>query len=287
MPKATINKKVFSIPKSIVLTGKLLQFLSPRLAASFAFKLFMTPYKFKRPRRENKMYEEATKELLLIPELNKQIQLYKYGSSKKKVLLIHGWAGRGTQLFALADAFIAQGFSVISFDATAHGDSEGKTSAMTEFIPSILEIARKYGDFEYAVGHSLGSMALLNAVKQGFSVKKIALIGTADSITKICNQFVSRLGLKPKVAVLLKKRLDKELNYDSETLSASVSARSVTIPVLVIHDRQDADVPLDWATSVHESLLNSTFLVTDGLGHRRILYDKKVIQKIITFLKDE
>ena len=288
MPKPTVNKKVFQIPKPILFTGKILQFFSPKLAMRFAFKLFMTPHKFKRPNRENKMYEQATKEMLWLPSLQKKIQVYKYGVgvSKKKILLIHGWAGRGTQLFKIADFFIAKGYTIVSFDATAHGDSEGKTSAMTEFIPSILAIEKQYGSFEFAVGHSLGSMALLNAVKQGFDVKKIAIIGTADSITKICHQFVGRLGLKPKVAVLLKARLDKELGFDAEELSANIAAKEVKIPTLVIHDNNDTDVPVNCAKAVHESLPNSTLMITDGLGHRRVLYSAEVIESIGEFFEN-
>ena len=287
MPKSTVNKKVFQIPKTILYTGKLLQIISPRLAMRFAFKLFMTPHKFKRPNRENKMYEEATKEMLWLLSLQKKIQVYKYGVgvSKKKILLIHGWAGRGTQLFKIADFFIAKGYAIVSFDATAHGDSEGKTSAMTEFIPSILEIDKHYGPFEFAVGHSLGSMALLNAVKQGFDVNKIAIIGTADSITKICHQFVGRLGLKPKVAIFLKARLDNELGFDAEELSANIAAKEVKIPTLVIHDNKDTDVPVNCAKTVHQSLPNSTLMITDGLGHRRVLYSTEVIESISDFFE--
>ena len=286
MSKPTVNKKVFSIPKSILYTGKLLQIISPKLAMRFAFKLFMTPYKFKRPRREDKMYEEATKKMMLVPSLQKKIQIYKYGTSKKKILLIHGWAGRGTQLFKIADFFIEKGYAIVSFDATAHGDSEGKTSAMTEFIPSILEIEKQHGPFEFAVGHSLGSMALLNAVKQGFDLKKIAIIGTADSITKICHQFVERLGLKLKVAVLLKARLDSELGFDAEELSANIAAKEVTIPTLVIHDNNDTDVPVNCAKTVHKSLENSELMITDGLGHRRVLCNTEVIEKMNSFFEN-
>ncbi len=284
MPKTTINKKVFQIPKTILLSGKVLQFVSPYLAMRFAFKLFMTPYKFKRPRREQNMYKSANKEMILVSDLNKKIQTYKLGSTDRRVLLIHGWAGRGTQLFKIAEVLQEQGYSVISFDATAHGDSEGKTSAMTEFIPSILAIESHFGQFEYAIGHSLGAMALLNAVKQGFKARKIVLIGVADSINKITHQFVRRLGLKLKVAKLLKKHLDQTLGYDSEVLSASVAAKKVKIPSLVIHDENDEDVPLNWAKNVSDNLEKGEWLLTKNLGHRRILYDANVINHILEFM---
>ncbi|GAW89223.1 hypothetical protein FPS14_contig00017-0031 [Flavobacterium psychrophilum] len=42
---------------------------------------------------------------------------------------------------------------------------------MPEFIASILELEKLYGPFEFAIGHSLGGMALLNSVKQGLQLK--------------------------------------------------------------------------------------------------------------------
>lgn len=281
MPKPP--KKAFTIPKPILYIGKLLQFFSPYLAMRFVFKLFMTPHRFKRPNREDKMYLEANKEKLFLPEFQKSIQIYKYGNAQKKILFVHGWAGRGTQLYKIAENFVDKGCMAISFDATAHGDSDGKTSAMTEFIPAILAIDKQYGPFEFAVGHSLGGMALLNAVKQGFSVKRIALLGSGDSIIDICHLFVEKLELKPKVADLLKVNMDNLLGYDVEMLSANVAAKSVKIPTLVIHDTNDDEVPVSCAHAIRQSLEKGEVLITDGLGHRRILTDSKVIENILVF----
>lgn len=281
MPKP--SKKAFTVPKSILYFGKLLQFFSPYLTVRFVFKLFMTPHKFNRPNREDKMYLESKKGQLFLPEFQKNIQVYEYGNAPKKILLVHGWAGRGTQLFKIAEAFIEKGYMAISFDATAHGDSDGNTSAMTEFIPSIIAIDKEYGPFEFAVGHSLGGMALLNAVKQGFAVKKIALLGSGDSIIDICHMFVNKLELKPKIADLLKDNMDNLLGYDVEILSANVAAKSVTIPTLVIHDTKDDEVPVSCAYAIRQSLQKGEVLITDGLGHRRILTDAKVIENILRF----
>jgi len=286
MPKPKPNKHVFSIPKSILFTGKALQFIAPKLAARFAFKLFVTPFKFKRPNRESSMYQDAVKKMLLIPKLNKHIQVYRYGTSDKKILLIHGWAGRGTQLFKIAENLREKGYETISFDATAHGDSEGKTSAMPEFIASMFEIEKEFGPFDHAIGHSLGGMALLNTVKDGMQFKNIVIVGSGNSITGICNQFVHRLGLKQKVADLLKNRLDWVLGQDSEVLSGYVAAQSVNIPTFVLHDMNDDDVPVSCAYEIRQNLVNSKIKITEGLGHRRILTNPEVIDEMISFFEN-
>lgn len=283
MHKQKVNQKVFNIPKSILITGKVLQFFSVSLAARFVFKLFTTPYRFPRPQREAPFYQKAIKTDIFVSEINKKIKVYQLGETNQQVLLIHGWAGRGTQMFAIADYWVQKGFKVIAFDGPAHGESEGKTSAMPEFTASILALQQKFGNFDFAIGHSLGGMALLNAVKQGFKVKKIALIASGNSVTAIANQFVSRLGLQPKVAYKLKQKLDKRLGNDVETLSAYQVAKAVNIQVLVIHDENDDDVPVACAHDIYNNLPQAKIHITSGLGHRKILHNQEVIETLFTF----
>jgi hypothetical protein len=56
------------IPKSILITGKMLQAVSTNLATKFAIKIFRTPIKFKTPERE-KMMEKSAQiiSVLIIP----------------------------------------------------------------------------------------------------------------------------------------------------------------------------------------------------------------------------
>jgi hypothetical protein len=48
---------------------------------------------------------------------------------------------------------------------------------MVDFIASIKEINKLHGPFEAAIGHSLGGMSILDAIKQGLNVKNATVIG--------------------------------------------------------------------------------------------------------------
>ena len=279
------KKQSVKIPKAVLITAKILQTTSVKLAARFAMKLFITPLKFKLPKREIKMDEESRQEDVFIKSLNRHIKVYHYGISTKKVLLVHGWSGRGTQLYSIAEKLIKNGYSTISFDAPAHGKSSGKTSDMTEFIACILELNKKYGPFEYAVGHSLGAMAVLNAIKKGLNVNKAVTIGSGDIITDIMNDFTDKLGMNTAVTNKMIKIFEKRFSTTINSYSAYIAAKEINIPVLVIHDEDDADVPVAAAHHIHKHLSNGELLITEGLGHRKILGDSNVIRKIIQFLE--
>ena len=283
--KGDIPNQSLQIPKIITRTAKLLQAISPKLATLFAAKLFTTPLKHRIPKRELHMEENSKQTKLFIPKINKEIVVYQYGESEHKVLLVHGWSGRGTQLFKIADELLLNGFSTISFDAPAHGKSGSKTTLMPEFIASILEIEIQFGPLEFAVGHSLGGMSILNAIKQGLKVKKAVIIGSGDLIQDILDDFVLKLDLDLKTASMMKAHFEKKFGVDLESYSASFAAQSVEIPVLIIHDEHDDEIGIKAAHNIHYNLKKGEIVITQQLGHRKILGDKKVIEKIVDFIK--
>jgi pimeloyl-ACP methyl ester carboxylesterase len=93
-------------------------------------------------------------------------------AATKKVLLAHGWSGRGTQMPLLAAALAKNDYQVISFDAPGHGRAAGKMSMMPFFIEAIHHLESTRGPFHAAIGHSLGGMSLLRAAKEGLNLEK-------------------------------------------------------------------------------------------------------------------
>ena len=128
------------------------------------------------------------------------------------------------------------GYQIISFDVPAHGKSQGKNTLLPEFITSILELEKQFGPFEFAIGHSLGGMSILNAIKQNLSVKKAVIIGSGDIIQDIIDDFVKQLHLKPNITLLLKDHFEKKHGVNIESFSSHLAAMEVKIPNLIFHD---------------------------------------------------
>ncbi|UOK41864.1 MULTISPECIES: alpha/beta fold hydrolase [Flavobacterium] len=279
------HQQTIKIPKAILYSAKILESISPKLATKFAIKLFTTPIRHKIPKREIEMDAGSKQQLIPVKSINKSIMLYQYGTSEKKVLLVHGWSGRGTQLVKIADELIRSGYSIVSFDAPAHGKAPGKTSNMTEFIASVLQISKEFGPFEFAIGHSLGGMTIMNSIKRGLNVKKAVIIGSGDVVEDIMDDFVLKLGLKPVISKQMKFTFENKIGETMNSYSTYIASKEVTIPVLVIHDENDDDVPVSAAHHIHQHLKNGELLITKELGHRKILGDTKVIRKIVSFIQ--
>jgi pimeloyl-ACP methyl ester carboxylesterase len=282
----TKHTESLKIPKLILQSSKFIAYFSSKLATLFAAKLFTSPIKHKIPKRELEMDHNSIQKLIEIPSINKKVVLYQYGKSSKKILLAHGWSGRGTQLFKIADELVKAGFSTISFDAPAHGKSPGKTTIMSEFVETILEIDKQFGPFEAAVGHSLGGMSLLNAVKKGFKINHLAIIGSGDIVQDILDDFVAKLELKPSISIQLREHFEKKYKQEMDSYSGYKSAMEIAIPVLVIHDKNDPEVSVNAGINIHNHLKNGALYLTEGLGHRKILGNPIVIEKVVQFVKD-
>ena len=288
MTKKTSNHtQSLKIPKIILLSSKVIAYFSPKLVTLFAAKLFTSPIKHKIPKRELEMDSKSRKNLVEIPKINKKVVLYQYGKSDKKILLVHGWSGRGTQLFKIADELLKAGYSTISFDAPAHGKSSGKYAIISDYVETILEIERQFGPFEAAVGHSLGGMTLLNSIKKGLAINHLVIIGSGDIVTDILDDFVAKLELKPGISNQLQLYFEKKYGEEMDNYSSYKSAMEISIPVLVVHDKNDQEVPVTAGINIHKHLKNGELLLTEGLGHRKILGNHSVIEKIVEFIKSK
>ena len=262
---------------------KLLSAISKKKAAEKAFQLFCTPQR-RNVKPIPKIFEQAEK---LHFKLNGHtVNGWRWNHpAERRVLILHGYESSVTNFDRYIRPLLKKGYEVLAFDAPAHGKSSGRTTLMPEFIASILEIDKQFGPFDAAIGHSLGGMSLLNAIVSGFKINRLVIIGSGDIIQDIIDDFVLQLELDPKFNDLLRIHFENKHNALMDNFSAWHSAQKTQISTLVVHDQNDAEVPVKCAYHIHENLKNSELMITKNLGHRKILGDKNVIAKTVDFIK--
>ncbi|MFL2594309.1 MAG: alpha/beta hydrolase [Flavobacteriaceae bacterium] len=282
------NKKntspVLRIPTWIRFGVWLSQQLSTSLATQLALYLFFRPQRFKRPVREQEMHEHALQTSSYVPEIDKVIQVFRFAGKGPKVLLLHGWSGRGTQLFAFADELRKSNAEVVTFDMPAHGQSLGNKTNIVELVACIKEVHTKYGPFDHAIAHSMGSMALLRALRDGILMKSVAIIGSGDKIRNVFYRFSEQLQFSDKVTEQMIQTVEKKFGMNLESYSSSMSLEHLEMPLLIVHDKDDKETPFTYSKDLHKIANNSELLLTSGLGHHRILRDSKTVQHIVQFI---
>ena len=277
------KKASMKVPAVIRFTAKTLENISPKLALKFGTAIFYKPIKFQRPHREKELYETAEKEFVKFK--GKDLRTYKWIRGDKKVLLVHGWSGRGTQMNKIIEAFTESGFSVYSFDAPAHSDSEGKKTHMYEFVGSIQEMENNYGNFDLIIGHSMGGVATLNAVYKGVKSPKVAIIGTPNLIQNVIADFCMNINFSDKMIPLIIDYVENNHFQRIDEVSSEFVGKQIDIPILIIHDEDDADVLYSEALTIKSKVKKSELYTTKGLGHRLVLANAEVVKKLIEFAK--
>ncbi len=262
----------------------IIQKVSSRLAFRYAKRIFYSPIKFPTPERELHYKHSAAISKEVVDD--KTVTFYHVGTAKKSVLLVHGWSGRATQFYKLGPALKKAGYKVYSFTAPAHGSSKEKQTHMLEFSDCIEFFDKKYGPFDAIIGHSIGGTAILNAIKRGVKTNKVVLLGVPGYLRDVVYGFCQRLGLSTKTGDKLIKHIKATYHEDYEQFSATRLAEEMTIPGLIIHDTEDQDVPVEYARENHRMWKNSRYIETNGLGHRLILSDAKIIDQVVNFVNE-
>ena len=276
------RKTSVRIPKYITSTARILEKISPKLALSFGLKIFYRPIRFARPERENKIYNTSEKGNIDVN--GKSVRTYSWLNGEKKVMIIHGWSGRGTQLNKIIEYFIEKNYTVHSFDAPAHGESKGKTTHMFEFVDSIKAMENNFGKFDAIVGHSMGGVASLNAVYEGVIVSKVVVIGTPNLIMNVIYDFCMNINLSEKIVPLIQDYIENKYNKSVYSVSSEYVGARINVPILIVHDEDDKDVEFSEAVAINNKIENSELFRTKKLGHRLVLANKEVVEKVFAFV---
>lgn len=263
---------------------RLLGAVSPALASRAAERLFFTPTRHGAPARERAVLRTATREW--IEFRGKRVAVWRWGRGPA-ILLAHGWSGRGGQLTAFVEPLVSAGFSVLTWDAPGHGRSEGERSHLLEFAALIDLLARREGRVRAIVGHSLGGAATVIACAAGAPAERIVLVGAAADPTELFGRFLGIMGFDDARRAATMARLERKFAFRWAEANAAGAASSLGhIPALVVHDRDDADVPFRDAEEIVRSWPGARLYATSGLGHRRILGDSGVIAALGRFLTE-
>jgi pimeloyl-ACP methyl ester carboxylesterase len=255
--------------------------ISPALAARLAERLFLTPRRHARPAHERSGLRTARS--FSIDGEDGALAAWEWGTEGPRILLVHGWEGRGTQLVSLVAPLVARGFRVVTFDMPGHGDSPGSLSSFFHFARSIERVVETVGPLHAIVAHSMGGASVAWALRTAPRPKRLVMIAPPADIRDFTSGASVTLGLSEAATAALEARLGRRFGVPLTEVQAVHVARQMTTPLLVVHDESDREVPLTSGELVANAWPGAVLERTRGLGHRRILRDSAVIETVTAF----
>jgi alpha-beta hydrolase superfamily lysophospholipase len=264
---------------------KLLSKVSKRKAAEKAFELFTSP-----PTREKKkpplVFHKA--ESLKFTFQNFKIQGYRWNHpQEKKVLILHGFESSAVNFDRYVLPVVKKGYEVLAFDAPAHGKSTGKIINAVDYKNFILHIQEEYGPIKHFITHSFGGLALSLALEEMPHDEswKAVFIAPATESVRAMNNFFHFIKLDDEVKQEFQQLIEEANGKPLSWYSVARAAENIKAQVLFLQDKQDLQTPYaDVAPIMKKGYPNFRFVISDGLGHRRIYKDSGSIKSILEFL---
>jgi pimeloyl-ACP methyl ester carboxylesterase len=216
-----------------------------------------------------------------------------WGEAAPTVYLVHGWGGRGAQLAALVAPLVDSGRRVVMLDMPAHGDSDHgpagpRRTHGVEFAKALDAVFCRFGPAEAVIAHSMGTISTYLALRFGWlGSERLVFVAPMVEAEALFDQFQRSVGFGDRVRRAFDRAVDEYVGIPVAEFDARVQARQTEpLPTLVVTDRDDRQAPyadvLDFARTIDAPLVT-----TQGLGHRKILRDPAVIERVVDFVVGE
>jgi pimeloyl-ACP methyl ester carboxylesterase len=265
----------------------ILEWLSTKLASRLALRIFLTPPQSRASRWERSFEQRGTRDVVRLG--SKRLRLLRHGAGSKTALLVHGWGSRSTQLGSYAESLISAGYCVYSLDGPAHGESTGSSTDMIEFANGVALAAEQLSDLDVVVGHSFGAACTLLATDRfALKTKRLVLISCFADVRFIMEAFARFFRIGMPVVDDMRRQLEHRYKNTVrlDQVSPRLLIRNYRKPVLLIHDQDDEEVPIEHARTLQSGNANVRLFATEKLGHRKILRDDSAISAIVAFLNE-
>ncbi|XDD46617.1 alpha/beta hydrolase [Leptospira sp. WS39.C2] len=249
---------------------------------------FLKTQKQNPSRKEMDVLEKATKYTLKVNE--HKIQYYVWNENvnqRKTVLLVHGWNGHTGNFSRFIPSLIEEGYKVIGLDLPGHGFSSGRYSNIVLSAKIVNELTKKIGNPDFIITHSFGGAVASVAQELGVSAKKLVYISPPSKLEILINDFSQYFQLNEIEISNMRNVLENKVKRTMASIDLETIGPNLENQLLVIHDRDDLEIPYSMGELVSRSWKQGKLITTEGLGHKMILRSDLVRDEILGFFRTD
>ncbi|MFA6083707.1 alpha/beta fold hydrolase [Mucilaginibacter sp.] len=213
-----------------------------------------------------------------------QINGFKWGNGKRRVLITHGWGSKAADFTELIAALQENpNLEIITFDAPANGSSDGELSNFLLFVEAAKAIIQKTGAPHVVIGHSFGAMANVVALNDLHITPSLLVSLTPFILLK--ENFI-----KSMTTVGVPADAQEAFLQDFER-KYSIPASYFNMPDLykfddklnhwLAYDEHDMMLPYSYLKEFLEAHPTIRSRNYDNVGHERIIKSAQVINNVV------
>lgn len=273
---------------------------APWLAGELAFRRFCTPVLSERRTADHAILADRARFHLRRAQWRRlgtaggDVKIYVFdpdgAEARGTVIVVHGWTSEASFMTALAEPIRRAGWRVVLFDCPAHGLSAGRRTNLVECARATLEVAEAFAPVHAFVTHSFGSLVSLLAAEGGppmprrVTPDRFVLVAAPNRLGDVTAHFGRNIGLGAEAQRVYERHLERIGHRRLDSFNSAAMLRATGRPALVIHARDDHEVPFSNALEIAAGHPAAELVAFDGLGHRKILYASPPIRAAVAFL---
>lgn len=214
---------------------------------------------------------------------------FKWGEGKHKILITHGWGSKAADFTELITALKKnKKLEIIAFDAPGNGSSEGELSNLLLFVQAIKAIVLNYGAPDIVIGHSLGAMANVIALKEiGFIPSLLISLAPLIRLKENFEATMTSAGVSQVDQEQFFKSFEKHFGRSAMFFNLNDwYSFDVQLNHYLAFDQNDQISPYNY---LKEFLDNHPFIKSQtyiGTGHDRIIKTEQVISDVIRMVDE-
>lgn len=272
---------------------------SPQRAGDIAFRHFCEPHRSERReaghtflvRRARRFLKDARQDV--VPSPHGDIPVYVFEPETKTpratILVAHGWTAEASFMTLFGERLRHLGARAVLLDAPAHGKCRRTRSTVVDYTESVLRVADVFKP-DYALAHSMGCFAVLHAggggppFRRRYDFKRYVLIAPPNNFGDITREFADARRMTPTARVTFERHLERVAHRRLSTFTATHLLRASGRPALLLHAKDDFEVPIRHSETIVADCRSAELLPFDGMGHRKILSSPQVVRAAVNFL---
>jgi alpha-beta hydrolase superfamily lysophospholipase len=257
--------------------------VAPNATKHIVLKQFFKPLSHPLTPMETQYIENATSFHIQVHD--KEIRCWKWGRGPG-ILFVHGWNGRGVNLACFFKSFINAGYSVITYDAPAHGESGGHVTNYFELSDTVRSFLNpSHGlNIRGIIAHSIGASAVINYISKENASVDAVLLAPALKLKELTFNLFNQHGVPKFVYQNIIDEMEAYYGYDLQKDNPYVLAKTVSSKMLIVHDKDDRTISYSDSKILSEKTDHICLHTTEGLGHKQILREKAVVDVVTAYI---
>lgn len=196
------------------------------------------------------------------------------GTRRGTLIYLHGVADNRASGAGVIERFRKRGFDVVAYDSRAHGDSGGDVATYGFYEKEDLRRVLDGIDAGpvVLVGSSLGAAVALQAAAVDRRISAVVAAEVFSDLRTVVSErapFFVSAGHVGKAIQLVEQKGE----FRMDAVSPELAARTITVPVLLIHGADDSDTLPDHSRRVFAALGEPKRLIlVPGAKHNQSLH---------------